>query len=379
MTEEQKYIIELSRAVIFDEAPLLPPANLDWDYIWNKAFEQNISGLLASAVLKLPKENQPSDMQRWRNILIKTTYLMSRKNAEFERMMSILSEHKIQPVCLKGCMVRTLYPNPYLRVMGDFDIFIDESERSDILKVFKEEGYETKSSKLMILASKDGIVWEIFNSLESEFDTDATYWDKCLREHTRTDVRGYVLPEQTYDFAYTALHAAKHFLVCGCGIRPILDMALMLKNYDSIDFDAVEDVCKSQGVSKFLCYIYNVIDKIYGIPVGNGYEELDAELFLEYMLRYGIFGQRKGFVGHALDKDNTGGALKGLLFPNVKVLKGEYQYLKKYPILLPVAWVERIAKVVFVRKNTLKDIVTSIKASPGAKKERDYWMDRLGL
>ena len=379
MTEEQKYIIELSRAVIFDKAPSLPSANLDWNYIWNKALEQNISGLLASVILKLPKENQPANTQLWRNIVIKTTYLMSRKAAEFERMISILSAHKIQPVCLKGCMIRTLYPNPNLRIMGDFDIFIDKSEKSSVLQIFEEEGYRTESSKSMILASKDKIVWEVFTTLRAEFDTDAEYWDNCLRKHTYRNQAGYVRLEQTYDFAYTVLHAAKHFLVCGCGIRPLLDLALMLKNYDSIDFDAVEEMCGSHGASKVLDYIYNVVDKIYGIPVSAEYEDLDAELFLEYMLQYGIFGQRKGYIGHALDKDNTGSALEGLLFPNAKVLRGEYEYLEKYPILLPVAWVERIATIVFVRKNTFRDIIMSIKASSGAKRERDYWIERLGL
>ena len=378
MTEEQKYIIELSSAVISDKSPSLPPANLDWDYIWNKALEQNISGLLASVILKLPKENQPENLQLWRNVVIKTTYLMSRKNAEFERMISVLGEYKIHPICLKGCMIKTLYKNPFLRVMGDFDLFIEESDRSSVLQIFEKEGYQTKSYDFMIKASKGEIAWEIFTTLEQEFKTDTEYWDNCLRMHACMDQNGYLRLDQTYDFAYTALHAAKHFLNSGSGIRPLLDLALMLKNYDDIDFYAVEELCKSQEMSKVIDYIYNVVDKVFGIPVCVEYKELDTEPFLENMLQYGVFGRSEQVRPTAGDEVDIS-IVKRRLFPDAKTLSREYKYLKKFPILLPVAWIERVIKSVFVRKRTIGYLVTDIKKRSVLKKEKDYWLNRLDL
>ena len=40
------------------------------------------------------------------------------------------------------------------------------------------------------------------------------------------------------------------------------------------------------------------------------------------------------------------------MFPSAKKLEGRYPYLKKYPILLPVAWIDRILKY---RKETAVD------------------------
>lgn len=382
MTQEQAYIIELSRAAILDREPAIPAANLNWEYIWKKAAEQNISGLLASVILMLPKEKQPQNVRQWRTVSAKTTYLMESKNAEFQRMAAILAKNNIQPVYLKGCMARELYKNPALRIMGDFDLFIEERERDSVWRIFEEEGYEVtpnyyRDEMFMIKAKKGMMLWEIFTSLLEEFKTDTSYWNLRMRECTRRDENGCLRLDQTYDFAYTVLHASKHFLNRGCGIRALLDMMLMLKKYDSIDFEAVAELCGSQGVSKILSHVYNAAEKTFEIPVNTDYDQTDTEAFLEYMLQYGVFGHYKSYVGRVLDKDNTGGTLKMILFPGIKIMARENSYVRKFPFLLPIAWLQRFIRV--IRRTRLSEIFRIIKATPEVLREKEYWANRLGL
>ena len=48
-------------------------------------------------------------------------------------------------------------------------------------------------------------------------------------------------------------------------------------------------------------------------------------------------------------EDNSGGNRLKAVFPSVDYLKGRYTYLEKYPIQLPIAWIQRIFS--YMKKN----------------------------
>ena len=60
MKYDDRYILELSRAAIFDDTPFSPEENINWRYIYNKSIEQNITGLLFTAINKLSDEYRPN-------------------------------------------------------------------------------------------------------------------------------------------------------------------------------------------------------------------------------------------------------------------------------------------------------------------------------
>ena len=43
MKYDDRYIVELSRAAIFDDTPFVPEESVNWEYIYNKSIEQNIA------------------------------------------------------------------------------------------------------------------------------------------------------------------------------------------------------------------------------------------------------------------------------------------------------------------------------------------------
>ena len=110
MTELQEYFIELSRAAISDASPPPPPEGIDWRWLWDKANEQNLSGLIASTIEKLPESDRPTDFNIWYVSMMQTALIMGDRFDEFDRVVKILKSNGIALVCLKGAAIKTIIP-----------------------------------------------------------------------------------------------------------------------------------------------------------------------------------------------------------------------------------------------------------------------------
>ncbi len=386
MTSSEKYIIELSKASLFDTEPCPPEEDIDWQYIWDKCQEQNITALIAVSVLKLPKENQPENIENWRNAMLQTMAIMSRKNAEFERIITSFQENDITPLCLKGIVIKDLYPVPELRTMGDFDILVEKDQRKKAEAVFESKGYTLKRDTLFTEVDYKGVHGELFTSLEGDFKYEPEHWDNELNHNTSKQNNRLMLTP-SYELAYSIVHASKHLTREGCGIRNLFDVVILLKNHTSkIDIEVVEKICKSQNYEKIMYYMLTAAEHWYGVNLNSTIKRTDLKLtekFIEYLLCYGVFG--RSAEGNVLAiqvvkrEGNNVSAFRRIFFPPRKMIWQKYQYLKKSPLLLPVAWIHRFITAVFVNKYSIKSMLKGIDDSISFGNDRDKWLDELDL
>ena len=380
MTAEQEYFIRLSRAAIFDEEPPLPPEKLDWQYLWDKSREQNLSGLLASKIIKLPKDKQPDNAGQWKLSMMRIAMTMGNRFDEFERMIDASRDNGIEPICLKGVVVKDLYPEPLLRTMGDFDVWIEKEKLPAVRDFFMSEGYSITEESMGIDAVKDSYIWEIFFTLEEEFRINCLDWDKRFPENTVRVDSGILSLNPTYMMSHMTLHLGKHMVREGSGIRSLLDIALYLRAYkDEIDFDFVRASCAEQHFENAYVYIMNAVNRFFDADVEV--ETVDADRFVEYMLTGGVFGAMNDnvMIHQAAKHEDNVGFIRRMFFPTVKMLDYRYTYLKKYPFLLPVAWVHR---VIYARTHygySLKQMLKGFRGSAEFAKERDKWLEELEL
>ena len=192
MKYNDRYIVELSRAAIFDDIPFDPEENVDWEYIYNKSIEQNITGLLFTAVSKLSDENQPDKelYVKWKQKMFETIAVTSRQYNEFLKMSKVVSDADIKMVGLKGCIIRSLYPVPELRTMGDFDVLVAENDLQQIKSIYTANKYEINKDLYGIIAKNDKAYWEIFFSLQEEFNYETELNTKLLYENSEKE--GYI-------------------------------------------------------------------------------------------------------------------------------------------------------------------------------------------
>ena len=380
MTTEQQYFISLSRAAIFDEAPPAPPDGLDWQWLWDKSREQNLTGLLASAIEKLPNGQRPANYEQWYMSMLQTAMVMGDRFDEFDRMMEILRQNGLEPVCLKGIVVKDLYKTPELRTMGDFDVFTEKEKFPEVKEIFASEGYDISIESMGINVTKGRHFWEIFFTLEEEFRVNCLEWDKRFLDNTMRTENGILTLNPTYMLAHLILHFGKHMVREGAGIRSLLDIALYIRKYkDEIDFDFVRQACTEQHFENAYVYILNAVKQYFNVE--TDIEPTDAEHFIEYTLNGGIFGAMNDnvMIHQAAKHEDKVGFVRRMFFPTVKMLDYRYTYLKKYPFLLPVAWVHRAFYAKSHYGYSFKQMFKGIRGSAEFSKDRDKWLEDLNL
>lgn len=384
MNINDKYIIELAKASIFDIVPSEPPADVDWNYIFKKANEQSIVGLLCYSVRKLEKSQQPDDglMAKWDKLMLSTVGIMTQRYSEFQRMSGIIHDEGIQMIGLKGCIVRDLYPVPELRTMGDFDILVKKENIDDTIQIFREQGYQIEDDAFGFICSRKHILWEVFPGIEEEFRYISDEMNELLyNNYVSVGLLNY--PKPTYFLAHMIVHTGKHYIHEGAGIRNLCDIALFINQYkNEIDFQEVKRICRSEKFERIFVYLINIVGVWFGVDIsGVEIEKIDTERFLTYSLAYGIFGKYGNSLVCQVAKheDDRIGSFRKIFFPTVKLLDYRYTYLKKYPFLLPVAWVQRFFAAIFKRKYSVRRMTGEVKEAVQFSNERRTWLEELGL
>ena len=168
---------------------------------------------------------------------------------------------------------------------------------------------------------------------------------------------------------YLICHSFKHFLHSGFGIRQVCDIILFANEYgDAIDWEKVLRQCREIHADLFAAALFAIGEKYLTFdPEKAHYPKVWQEISVDEtdmlmdLLDSGIYGNANMSRKHssnmtldavAADKNGkkAGNTVLKSLFPSAKKLEGRYPYLKKHPILLPIAWTDRILKY---RKETV--------------------------
>ena len=382
MRREDLYIMKLAKAAIFNYTPERINEKLNWNYIYEKSVEQNISGLLYCAISSANLDIDKDLLFRWHNDLVGTVMLMNYKYNEFLRIYRKLKKNGIEPLGFKGCVIRNLYPIPELRTMGDFDILVERDEIAEVAKIFKSEEYDVVNDGFGIVCKNGRVYWEIFKTVEDEFRVNTEKWNQNFRKKVMYE-NNIKCPIPTYFLIHLIIHMSKHCVRAGAGIRNLCDIALYISKYkEKIDFDLVEKACLEQGFRTIYYYTMDTMNKWFDIDTsGINYEEKDCDKFIEYALLNGIFGKQGNTLVAQITKhedDNIYG-LRKIFFPGIKILEHKYTYLKKFPVLLPIAWIHRLINGIVKWKYSIGQMSGDVKGAMEYSKERLKWLEELGL
>ena len=155
---------------------------------------------------------------------------------------------------------------------------------------------------------------------------------------------------------YLLLHAYKHFVRSGIGLRQFCDIGLWAREYHAeIDWQRLHEQCESIHAATFAAAAFRIARDYLGIEFDLSApwsDAVDVEPLLHDSLCGGVYGSNDLTRLHsatvtlnAVKASRTGeksGALR-TVFPKREYLKRNYPYLKKRPYLLPVAWAQRLA------------------------------------
>ncbi len=317
-----------------------------------------------------------------------------RKEQIIQTGLSVIDEFEkngINCCILKGEAISHIYPNKECRICSDVDFLIDPSKENKAMRLLKKMGAEISERKRHshhFEATLGGVGLEVHIKLYNE--NFRKLWFSDCAETTGEFItfkadggREYKSLNVNDNMKFVSLHAIKHFIGGGAGLRQIMDVLLFMNyHYDEIDWEDFWDFMRRMKFEKLLHYFigigreYFMMDDIK-LPEAQ-YDKDSLKSFAIDVFESGVFGQnlksRQGFIelySMALIKErkinnpekylknNFGMPLKRRIFPLYNDLVNRYPYIKKNRKLLYVAWVHRwfdLVVAVFCRKKSVKSL-----------------------
>lgn len=272
-----------------------------------------------------------------------------RMTSELQALSSLFEEKKIPFLPLKGSVLREFYPNPWMRNSCDIDILVRPETLEDAKAHLLSKGYLFRGhgSHDMAFDSPRGVHIELhFDLIEEHVMENAARILEDPWAHAAPVKEGsyrYALSDPAFYFYHVA-HMAKHYLIGGCGIRPLLDLWVM-NHRMTFDASAREALLKEGGLLTF----HEAARTLSEAWFGEGEMTPSTEKMEHFILSGGVYGTTENRV--SVQQARKGGKLRyafSRIFLSYEIIKFHYPILQKHKWLLPFCEVRRWCKLIFL-------------------------------
>ena len=376
----------------------LPAEKVDWPAIFTLANQQKLLPIVFEAVRKMPAaEENVALFAVTKQQVIGQVLNQTVRSAEFSDLYHKLRSAGLHPIVVKGQLCSRLYPLKDHRISADDDLYISDAEFIACHKQLLANGLTT-DTPVDELATADEVSYTkngspLYIELHRHlFDSSEDTHDEL--NHFFTDLKpievdGFLTMPPHEHLLYLILHAYKHFVRSGIGLRQFCDIGLWAREYhDEIDWQRLHEQCESVHAATFAAAAFRIARDYLGIDFDLPMPwdaSIDVEPLLHDPLCGGVYGSNALTRLHSSTvtlnavKASRTGEKSGVLstvFPKREYLERRFPYLKKRPYLLPVAWAQRLAHYAGEKKTGAD---SSASGSIKLAKERIELMKRYGI
>ena len=396
LTTTERQFLHIAKAAV--SGGDIPAENVDWSAIFTLANQQKLLPILFEAVRKMPAaEENVALFAVTKQQVIGQVLNQTVRSAEFSDLYHKLRSAGLHPIVVKGQLCSRLYPLKDHRISADDDLYISDAEfmacheqllanglttdtPADELPTADEVSYTKGGSSLYIELHR-----HLFDSSEDAHDE----LNHFFADLNSVEIDGFLAMPPHEHLLYLLLHAYKHFVRSGIGLRQFCDIGLWARAYHAeIDWQRLHDQCESVHAATFAAAAFRIARDYLGIEFdlpAPWSDAVDAEPLLHDSLCGGVYGSNDLTRLHsstvtlnAVKASRTGekSSVLRTVFPKREYLERRYPYLKKRPYLLPVAWVQRIAHYASEKQSNPDN---SASGSIKLGKERIELMKRYGI
>lgn len=364
LTQTEYHFLILLRSALVNRTAKKEELSDDFNIndVLRLAYHHKLWHMILSAI---PKELLPNNID-CRAELFKRISAQASLTSSFLRLWTSMQQAGFHPFVVKGILCRSIYPQPELRPSSDEDLYISDEEFESCCCFLQSKGLTPSQTTF---SDHDEIGWKGSNGIYIELhrnlfegkslDTLKDFFAiETLKKESYPTQHGISVDSMTphVHFLYLLLHAYKHFIHSGFGIRQICDIGLWAQKYgDRIDWEKLSEQCDTAGIKSFAAAIFGIakleLNLSFDIPE-NWERPIEYCMpMLKDTLAGGIYGTATPDRIHSvsLTLNSVGKTKKARnlsilrsVFPTVDSLTGRYPLLKKYPFLLPAAWISRI-------------------------------------
>ena len=396
LTATERQFLNIAKAGVSGGA--LPAENVDWPAVFALAGQQKLLPIVFEAVRKSPAaaENAALFAAVKQQVIAQVLHQTVRAS-EFAALYQTLRAAGLHPIVIKGQLCSRLYPLKDHRISADDDLYIPDAEfmachehllanglttdtPADEFATADEVSYTKGGSPLYIELHR-----RLFDSSEDAHDE----LNRFFTDLNTTEIDGFLTMPPHEHLLYLILHAYKHFVRSGIGVRQFCDIGLWARAYHGeIDWQRLHEQCESVHAATFAAAAFRIARDDLGIEFdlpAPWSDAVDAEPLLHDSLCGGVYGSNDLMRLHSSTvtlnavKSSRKGRKSTVLrtiFPEKAYLESRYPYLKKRPYLLPVAWAQRIVHYASEKKSGADN---SASGSIKLARERIELMKRYGI
>ena len=396
LTTTETQFLHIAKAAI--SGGDLPAEKVDWPTIFALANQQKLLPILFETVRKMPAaEENVALFAVTKQQVIGQVLNQTVRSAEFSDLYHKLRSAGLHPIVVKGQLCSRLYPLKDHRISADDDLYISDAEFMACHKQLLANGLTT-DTPVDELATADEVSYtkngsplyielhrHLFDSAEDAHDE----LNHFFTDLNPVEMDGFLAMPPHEHLLYLLLHAYKHFVRSGIGLRQFCDIGLWARAYHAeIDWQRLHEQCESVHAATFAAAAFRIARDYLGIefdlPAPWG-DAVDVEPLLHDSLCGGVYGSNDLTRLHsstvtlnAVKASRTGekSSVLRTVFPKREYLERRYPYLKKRPYMLPVAWVQRIAHYASEKQSGADN---SASGSIKLAKERIELMKRYGI
>ena len=332
MTGEQLFLLLLRsvfRNVPFSHSPTFE----NFEEAYRLAKRHDLGHLVYYALQKqgrLPApqtEHEQKFLLSAEKLVLGVQYRYAKAEGEIAHLGRVLGDAGIAYMPMKGAVLCSLYPEPWMRTRCDIDLLVPNDAFDRAVELLVKEGYAVDGERNYhdISLFCDGVHLELHhNIMERHEQMDAIL--SRVWEHTEADGFHHRETPDFFRFHHVA-HMAHHFMLGGCGVRTVLDLWLLKRAPDHNE-EAVRTLCEQAHLLTF----YEGMCRLAEVWFGDAEHDDVTQQSEQFILRGGSYGTQ--------DQRNIGiGATGGRFATARKMLFTPYADLKKlYPSLDGKPW-----------------------------------------
>ncbi len=331
----KKYLIECISACLTKQSVSPPREDLNWKNLYYFSKKNSLCQCVYHAVKNADfvSESIKSRFRAFYDMNISKQLSEEKMLAE---IFDVLNQKGIKYMPLKGYLLRSFYPEQFLRYSSDTDIYICAEDEEIITETVKSFGPEIsfRDTNEIIFKQKPYINLEFHKQLISPITRIGKLYDyKPFVSGINKSGSQYLMTDNDF-YIYHICHLAQHFYASGAGIKFFVDIEVMLKNMN-LDFQYINEQLDKYNLKKFSDECIKLVR--HWFENGNDYNKdfenliLNAESFgLDELTYFNETdgGRRTYFLTR--------------LFPSAERLEYRYPKIKNRKYLLPYYWVKRI-------------------------------------
>lgn len=299
--------------VVLRQDPQLPEdcKILDWKAFFDFCCHQSIVGIAFDGINRYDQQLRGTIDKKlllnWYGISEKIKHANKNVNKRTIELTKLLSRSGFDSCILKGQGNALLYPNPYSRMPGDIDAWID-ADRQQIEDYVKSQFPKTENSEqdikfpifpdvivelhykpqLMVRTKYKKRLFEFFESQKKQ-----QFSHKVRLPDSESEIN---IPTTEFNVTFQMSHLMAHFFKEGIGLRQFIDYYYVLINAkaESLEVKELQRTLRWLGMEKFAKGVMWIEKELLGLDECYVLIEPDAKIgrvILDELLQGGNFGK----------------------------------------------------------------------------------------